>query len=228
MDTTDLLSFWAVSLLLIVTPGPDWGFVLGHAFRRHPLLRPLLGIALGYLGVTVLVAGGLGALVARHPALLTLVTALGVVVLLRTGWQMIRSARHSAGAVEVGASAPEPDAPTGGGGGVATLTRADVGVEKRTRTVASGAAVSGLNPKGLMLFIALLPQFVSDTAWPAWGQMFVLGLVFIASATTFYALLGLFAGRVLAGSERASRMLTGVAGLAMMCVAAGMALQHFL
>src|SRR5699024_10527246 len=123
-------------------------------------------------------------------------------------------------------SAPPVASPRGGG--VATLTRAEAGVGKRTRTLVTGAAVSGLNPKGLMLFIALLPQFVSPAGWPVAAQMFVLGLVFIASATSFYALLGLFAGRVLAGSERASRILTGAAGAAMTLVAAAMLAQHFL
>lgn len=226
MDITDLLSFWAVSLLLIVTPGPDWAFVLGHAFRRRPLAAPLLGIALGYLGLTTVVAGGLGGLVARHPALLTLVTVAGVLVLLRIGWQMLRAAQAGPVTVEVDAGEPVvPEPPRGGA--VATLVRPQVGVEKHV--VATGAAVSGLNPKGLMLFIALLPQFVgTGAAWPVWTQMFVLGLVFIASATVVYALLGVFAGRVLAGSERASRILTGVAGGAMMCVAAGMLAQHLL
>jgi len=232
MDITDLLSFWAVSLLLIVTPGPDWAFVLGHAFRRRPLAPPLLGIGLGYLGLTAVVAGGLGALVARHPALLTLVTVAGVLVLLRLGWQMMRAALAGPVTVEVdtadpaGHTAPTvPEEPAGGG--VATLTRPQVGVEKHA--VVTGAAVSGLNPKGLMLFIALLPQFVgAEATWPVWTQMFVLGLVFIASATVVYTLLGVFAGRVLAGSERASRILTGVAGGAMICVAAGMLAQHLL
>ena len=228
MDITDIMSFWAVSLLLILTPGPDWAFVLAHAFRRRPLAPPLFGIALGYLGLTAVVAGGLGALVARHPALLTLVTIAGVLVLLRIGWQMLRAALNGPVSVEVDTSEPLAPPPPGGGG-VATLTRPEVGVAKRQRTVATGAAVSGLNPKGLMLFIALLPQFVgADAAWPVWTQMFVLGLVFIASAMVVYALLGLFAGRVLAGSERASRILTRVAGGAMMCVAAGMLVQHFL
>lgn len=225
MDITNLMSFWAVSLLLIVTPGPDWVFVLGHAFRRRPLIWPLAGIALGYLGLTVVVAGGLGTLVARHPALLTIVTVAGVLVLLRIGWTMLRAALNGPVTVEVDTA--EPDAPRGGG--VAVLSRVEAGVEKRTRAVATGAAVSGLNPKGLMLFIALLPQFVAPgQALPLSLQMFILGLVFIASATTVYALLGIFAGRVLAGSERASRILTGVAGVAMMIVAAGMLAQHFL
>ena len=227
MDITDLLSFLAVSLLLILTPGPDWAFVLGHAFRRRPLAPPLLGIGLGYLGLTVVVSGGLGALVGRHPALLTLVTVAGVLVLLRIGWQMLRAALSGPVSVEVEAAAPAvPEEPAGGG--VATLTRERLDVEKQVRTVATGAAVSGLNPKGLMLFIALLPQFVSAGGWPVAGQMFVLGLVFIASSTVVYTLLGVFAGKVLAGSERASRILTGVAGGAMMVVAAVMLAQHFL
>lgn len=225
MDITNLMSFWAVSLLLIATPGPDWAFVLGHAFRRRPLFLPLLGIALGYLGLTLVVSGGLGALVARHPVLLTMVTLLGVLVLLRIGWSMVRAALAGPVSVEVEEVTPAAEPR---GGGVATLTRADAVVEKPTRTVATGAAVSGLNPKGLMLFIALLPQFVAPVGWPVAAQMFALGLLFIASATSFYALLGLFAGRVLAGSERASRILTGVAGVAMMVVAAAMLVQHLL
>ncbi len=225
MDITDLLSFFAVSLLLIVTPGPDWAFVLGHALRRRPLIPPLLGIGLGYLGLTVVVAGGLGALVARHPALLTLVTVAGVLVLLRIGWQMLRASLAGPVTVEIEASAPAtPEEPSGGG--VATLTRREVG--ERTHTILAGAAVSGLNPKGLMLFIALLPQFVSAGEWPVAAQMFLLGLVFIVSATVVYALLGMFVGRVLTGSERASRILTGVAGGAMMVVAVGMLAQHLL
>lgn len=225
MDIANLMSFWAVSLLLIITPGPDWAFMLGHALRRRPLLPPLAGIALGYLGLTVVVAGGLGALVARHPALLTIVTVAGVLVLLRIGWTMLRAALGGPVTVEVDTA--EPEEPRGGG--VAVLTRAEADVEKHTRAVATGAAVSGLNPKGLMLFIALLPQFVATgQTIPVSLQMFLLGLVFIASATTVYALLGVFAGRVLAGSERASRILTGVAGAAMMAVAAGMLAQHFL
>lgn len=230
MDITNLMSFWAVSLLLIATPGPDWAFVLGHALRRRPLARPLLGVGLGYLGLTAVVAGGLGALVARHPALLTVVTVVGALVLLRIGWTMFHAARNGPVTVAVAGDAAPPRGGSGErGGGVGVLMRAEAGVEKRIRTVATGAAVSGLNPKGLMLFIALLPQFVSPgQAMPVSGQMFALGLVFIASATSFYGLLGMFAGRVLAGSERASRLLTGVAGAAMMAVAAGMLAQHFL
>ena len=169
MDTTDLMSFFAVSLLLIVTPGPDWAFVLGHAFRRRPLLWPLLGIGLGYLGLTTVVAGGLGALVARHPALLTVITLAGIVVLLRIGWQMLRTALDGPVSVEVDTADPEA---ASGGGGVATLTRvrAETGVEKRTKVLATGAAVSmTTSPLLIVLVIAALALVVanrrSDAPW---------------------------------------------------------------
>jgi len=226
MDIANLMSFWAVSLLLVCTPGPDWAFVLGAAFRRRPILPALVGLGAGYLGLTIVVAAGLGALVARHPALLTVVTVLGALVLLRIGWSMFHSA-HS-GPVTVTMADEAPGEPLGGGHAVTTLERTRVRWTTERRTVARGAAVSGLNPKGLMLFIALLPQFVAAGDWPIAGQMVVLGCVFIVTAMTVYALLGVFAGRLLAGSERASRLLTGVAGGAMMCVAAVMLAQQVL
>ena len=240
MATTTLLSFWAFSLLLILTPGPDWAFLLGQVLRGRGMVAPLAGIALGYLGLTTVVAAGLGVLLSSQPAVLAAITVLGAVVLVKIGWSMVSSAwpgtvRVEADGTARGAPDPgvdpgvdQPSAPVGGGGAaLATATR-----PARTqpwRLVLQGTAVSGLNPKGLMLFIAMLPQFVSVTApWPPGAQLFTLGLVFVVSAVTFYAGLGLFARKVLAGSARATRVLTGVAGVVMLLLAAGMLGQHFL
>lgn len=250
MEATVLLSFWALCLLLSVSPGPDWAFVLGHALRGRGIALPLAGIALGYLGLTAVVAAGLGAVIASRPALLTVITVLGSLVLAYLGWTMLRSALTgpagpTAGSGDVvaadvvDAAAPEsPTQATGTGGGVSggagTLIRPRVTTpaptaRRRLAVLLQGATVSGLNPKGLMLFVALLPQFVSPAAtWPAAGQMLVLGLVFIASALAVYSLLGFFARAVLAGSARAARVLTGVAGGAMLVLAAGMLGQHLL
>lgn len=207
MDIAHLMSFWVVSLLLIITPGPDWAFVLGFAFRRRSIAAPLAGIALGYLGLAIVVAAGLGALVAQYPILLTVVTLLGVFVLLRIGWTMLMAARRGEVTVELTNNEPQAAA----------------------RTLRNGMAVSGLNPKGLMLFIALLPQFVSiDGYLPVSIQMLALGLVFIVSAIAFYAVLGACANRVLSGSEHASRALSGTAGAAMMAAALAMLAQHVL
>lgn len=231
MDIATVLSFWALALLLVVTPGPDWAFVLGHGLRGRGLVAPLAGIALGYLGLTTVVAAGLGAVVAARPMVMTLVTLTGAAVLAWIGVSMVRSAlaRPVDGPEPAVAAASAPAAPTGGGG-VATLERARTRVQPRAaQVIAQGATVSGLNPKGLMLFIALLPQFVDAGAvWPVGAQMFALGCVFIVSATSVYALLGVVARTTLSASARASRILTGVAGAAMILVAVVMTAEHFL
>lgn len=226
MATTTLLSFWAFSLLLIVTPGPDWAFLLGQVLRGRGMVAPLVGITLGYLGLTTVVAAGVGTLVSSQPAVLAAITVLGAVVLVKIGWSMLSAAWR--GPVALEAEGPAPDGepaplPAGGGGAVALATVAPPTRPEAWRLVLQGTAVSGLNPKGLMLFIAMLPQFVSVSApWPAAAQLFTLGLVFVVSAVTFYAGLGIFARKALAGSERATRVLTGAAGAAMLLLAVGM------
>ena len=231
MEASVVLSFWALALLLSATPGPDWALVLGHSLGGRSIVPPLTGIALGYLGLTTVVAAGLGTVVASQPAVLTLVTILGALVLAWIGVGMLRSSLSGPG---IGAAPPvqEPgETSPAAGGGVALLERAKTRRQTQTRVqiIAQGATVSGLNPKGLLLFVALLPQFVSPAApLPVWAQMFTLGLVFIVSALSVYTGLGLGARRLLAGSESASRTITGVAGAAMILVAVVMLAEHFL
>ncbi len=235
METSAVLSFWALALLLSATPGPDWALVLGHSLRGRGIVRPLTGIAVGYLGLTTVVAAGLGTVVASHPAVLTVVTILGALVLAWIGAGMLRPspAGQTGDQVPVLMESAEPvgpaETPPRTGGGVATLERPGLRTRGTVQIIAQGATVSGLNPKGLLLFVALLPQFVSPAApLPVWAQMFILGLVFIASALSVYTVLGLTARRLLAGSERASRVITAVAGTAMIVVAVVMLAEHFL
>ena len=68
----------------------------------------------------------------------------------------------------------------------------------------------------------------AGAAWPVGAQMFALGCVFIVSATSVYALLGVVARTTLSASARASRILTGVAGAAMILVAVIMTAEHVL
>lgn len=223
MDASTVLSFLALVLLLSATPGPDWAFVLGHSLGGRGIAAPLTGLGLGYLGLTIVVAAGLGTVVASQPWVLTLVTVLGVLVLVWIGAGMVRSALQSSDGT---AAVVEEEPPVGGSGAVAIKERTST---KTAQIILQGTTVSGLNPKGLLLFIALLPQFVgTESAWAPGVQMFVLGIIFIASALSVYTVLGLSARKLLAGSERATRVLTGVAGAAMLVVAAVMLAQHFL
>ncbi|WP_245722150.1 LysE family translocator [Nocardia crassostreae] len=145
MNPNLLLAFWATAFLLILVPGPDWAFVLASSTRDRMVVPAVCGLMLGYLGLTVLVAAGLGAPLARSPVFLTTLTIVGACYLIYLGGSILRQpaapqtdSRHTAN------SAPAP-----------------------LRRLRDGIGVSGLNPKGLLIFLALLPQFTdADGPWP--------------------------------------------------------------
>src|SRR5215469_2363443 len=77
MAVSSIAAFWAVAALLIVLPGADWAYVIGTVLGGRSVLLAVSGIALGYAGMTIVVAAGVGALVARTPASLTALTVTG-------------------------------------------------------------------------------------------------------------------------------------------------------
>jgi threonine/homoserine/homoserine lactone efflux protein len=87
--------------------------------------------------------------------------------------------------------------------------------------VAKGVGVSGLNPKGLLLFLALLPQFTNPRwSWPLAVQLGFLGLIFMISCGAFYLCVGSVARRALHDRPAAARALTRISGVAMLVIGA--------
>lgn len=83
-----------------------------------------------------------------------------------------------------------------------------------------GAAVSTLNPKGLLLFFAVLPQFVvARAAWPATTQLAVLGSIHVAFCALVYLAVALAAARVLRSRPRAAMLVGRLSGVTMIAVA---------
>jgi threonine/homoserine/homoserine lactone efflux protein len=196
MAASSVLAFWAVALLLIIVPGADWAFVLGSSPGARTAVPAVGGLVLGYAAVTVIVAAGVGALVARSPGLLSGLTIVGGLYLI---WHGARTLARAAAP-----GAPAGTAPRGGRG-----------------TLARGIGVSALNPKGLLIFLALLPQFTSVRwSWPLAAQLGLLGLVFILSCAGFYLCLGSFARRILNARPAAARAVTRFSGAAMMVIGA--------
>ena len=68
MAASSVAAFWAVAVLLIIVPGPDWAFTIGAGLRGGSVLAAVGGLAIGYAAITSVVAAGVGALVARTPA----------------------------------------------------------------------------------------------------------------------------------------------------------------
>ncbi len=84
-----------------------------------------------------------------------------------------------------------------------------------------GAGVSALNPKGLLLLLALLPQFTSPRwTWPLTVQLGFLGVVFMLTVAVFYLCLGSAARKLLHPRPGAARAVTRCSGAAMVVIGA--------
>uniref|UniRef100_UPI001C5D6CC5 LysE family transporter n=1 Tax=Pseudonocardia nigra TaxID=1921578 RepID=UPI001C5D6CC5 len=101
MALSAVLGFWAVAVLLIVVPGPDWAFAISAGLRGH-VVPAATGIVLGYLGVTAMVAAGVGALVAASPVAFTALTVIGGAYLIRLGATTVAHPAEPPGAAVAG------------------------------------------------------------------------------------------------------------------------------
>ncbi|MFI1916682.1 LysE family translocator [Nocardia sp. NPDC020380] len=194
MNPNLLLAFWGLTFVLIVVPGPDWAFILATGVRDRTVAPAVLGLMIGYLGLTLLVAAGVGAVIGSSALFLTVLTVSGASYLLWLGISILRKP----GALQAGSP--------GAGGAPA-------------QRVLAGIGVSGLNPKGLLVFLAMLPQFTDrHGAWPLPIQLAALGLVFVATCGLFYTVVGIGARRILAAKPSVSWWISRISGIAMIIV----------
>jgi threonine/homoserine/homoserine lactone efflux protein len=193
VPASSVLAFWGVAALLIVVPGPDWAFAISAGLRRQ-VVPAACGILLGYVAMTIVVAAGVGILIASTPAALTILTIAGGLYLV---WLGVKTARHPA------RPSSSPGRPT----------------SSRLSTLLQGMAVSGLNPKGLLIFVTMLPQFTDPAAsWPLPVQMTALGMAFTATCAVVYLCVGACAQRLLQASPSASRIVSRVSGASMVVI----------
>lgn len=206
---TALVAFALTSLLMILVPGPAVLFVVGRALtlgRRDGLLS-VIGNELGALVLVAAVAVGVGGLVAQSVVVFTVVKLLGAAYLVHLGIQAIR-ARRAGGGLDVTPEArPRPSALV---------------------ALRQGFVVGISNPKTIVFFIAILPQFVSLDAGPVPAQMLVLGLVFTLVALVSDAawVLAASAARAwFATSERRMEALRATGGATMVGLGVSMAVS---
>lgn len=199
VSTESILAFAAMSLLVIVIPGPSVLFVIGRALAhgRRVALATVLGNLLGSYLLVIAVAWGLGALVESSATVFMGVKLAGAVYLVHLGVQAFRH-RKEMRAASMAAPAGE--------------RRGDL------RTVLDGIFVGVTNPKGVVFFAAVLPQFVDHSAGRVPLQMMVLGLVPVAIGMITDTLWGLGASAArswFARSDRRLSMVGGAGGIAM-------------
>ncbi|PNB70799.1 lysine transporter LysE [Pseudomonas sp. GW456-E7] len=195
MTFSVFVAFWAVSILFIITPGADWAYAISAGLKHRVVLPAVGGLLSGHLIATMIVAGGVGTLVANHPMALSGLTVAGAGYLLWLGANML--ARPST---------PHADETQASG--------------SWKHWALKGLCVSGLNPKVFLLFLALLPQFADATApWPVPMQMIALGLVHTVSCGVIYLLVGFGSQVILRARPAAAQRVSRFSGAAMIIIA---------
>ncbi len=185
------LAFVAASALLLVLPGPTILTVVSYsiAHGRRANVPLVAGVALGDATALALSLLGLGALLAASAAWFTAIKWVGGLYLLYLGLRLLRA----------GIAGEPPAAPQVPG--------------SRWRVFANTYLVTSLNPKGIVFFVAFLPQFV-DPGRDVVTQLRVLAATFVVMATVNAALYAAFAttARRLLSSPRARRRFDLVGG----------------
>ncbi|WP_226030139.1 LysE family translocator [Streptomyces hyderabadensis] len=193
-------AFWSVSFLLVLVPGADWAYAITAGLRHRSVLPAVGGMLGGYVLLTAVVAAGLATAVAGSPTVLTVLTAAGAAYLIWLGATTL--ARPAAAP-----RAEDGDEQDGSGSWVGRAVR--------------GLGISGLNPKALLLFLALLPQFAArDADWPFAAQIVALGLVHTANCAVVYTGVGTTARRILGARPAVATAVSRLSGAAMILVGA--------
>jgi threonine/homoserine/homoserine lactone efflux protein len=184
------LAFVGASAILLVLPGPTILTVISYsvAHGRRANAALVAAVALGDSTALALSLVGLGALLATSGFWFTVVKWAGGLYLLYLGVKLLRA----------GASSGVPVAPAVAG--------------SRWKLFANTYLVTALNPKGIVFFVAFLPQFISPQASVV-PQLWLLATTFVVLAVvnaTLYAVFAASARRLLASSTAQRRFnLTG-------------------
>ncbi len=165
------LAFVAAAIVVLIIPGPTIALVIGYALGegRRAALAIVAGVALGDLTAMSLSLLGVGALLAASSDLFTVLKWVGAAYLIYLGIRLWR--------------APVGDDLT------ATIERHSPWV-----MMAHAYAVTALNPKSILFFIAFVPQFMDPSR--AWApQAAILVATFVTLAALNAGLYGLLASR---------------------------------
>lgn len=201
-----LLGFGVAALVLIVIPGPSVVFVVGRAvsYGHRVALASVVGNTAGLFVVMTLVALGLGAVVAESIVVFTVIKLAGAAYLVWLGIQALRHRRE-----------------------LQVVSAAQRGPLTWRTSIRQGFVVGISNPKGFLIFAALLPPFVDPDRSAVPVQMFLLGSLAVVVGLVCDSVWALAAGRArdwFAGSARRGSTLGVIGGTSMIGLGVGMAL----
>jgi threonine/homoserine/homoserine lactone efflux protein len=168
---TSWLPFLGVVLLAYAVPGPDFAVILRASTRdwRHGAAAAA-GAQVGLLVHLTLAVLGLSVVLARHAEALTVIRVVGGLYLVYLGGRLVAS---TMGGQERG----DPSAAS-------------------AASFRDGFLTNVTNPKAVLFFAAVLPQFVAPGSWPIAAQVTVLGLVDVVVGFLPWAVVVLLGSRL--------------------------------
>jgi threonine/homoserine/homoserine lactone efflux protein len=165
------------AMIIILAPGPSVLFVIARAIAwgRATAVATVAGNVTGAFSLSVVVAVGLGPILQRSEIAFISVQVLGGLYLVYLGVTAIKHSQiHASDMTNQGDIRPS-----------------------KWRSMREGFWVGALNPKGIVFFAAILPQFVDREAGSITSQLILMGAIF--------AFLGFFSDSgwgILAGTIR--------------------------
>lgn len=163
------LGLFLITLLgMILIPGPDLIFVTSRAVATGKMaaVYSSLGIAAGYLVYTIFVALGVEILFKTWPFLFDILKTIGLIYLVYLAYKLFNSKPSS----------------------MDSVTQAPLATQQNFK---QGLITSALNPKGLLFFFSILPQFYVDSSLPFWLFASILGVITSIMCLIVYASIGI-------------------------------------
>jgi threonine/homoserine/homoserine lactone efflux protein len=172
--TTNLIAFALVAFGMVLTPGPNMIYLISRSICQGRMagLISLGGVALGFVVYMLAAAFGITALLLVVPYAYEALCYGGAAYLLWLAWQALKPNGRSPFQVK----ALPQDSPR--------------------KLFTMGFITNLLNPKIAMLYLSLLPQFITPEAGHVLGQSLVLGFTQISISITVNGLIALTAGSI--------------------------------
>jgi len=207
LPTHHLLAFLLTIYVLILIPGPSVLFVVsrGVALGRRAALATVVGNAGGLIFQGTLVTIGIGSIVASSDAVFTALKLIGAAYLMYLGIRNILERKALA----------EVFSPT-----------AAAAPKTLGRIIREGFFVGATNPKGVLIFTAVLPQFIDRSRGHDTLQLATLGAICVVIALLSdgaWAIASGTARQWLGRSSRRLETMTGVGGAMLVALGVGLA-----
>lgn len=173
-ETASLITFAFIALGMVLTPGPNMVYLISRSICQGRIagLISLGGVALGFVFYMLCAAFGITAIVMAVPYAYDAFRFGGAFYLLYLAWQVLKP------------------------GGRSPIQVRNLPEDSPRKLFLMGFLTNLLNPKIAVMYLSLLPQFISPEHGSVLTQSLVLGFVQIMISVSVNAMIAIAAGSI--------------------------------